>query len=523
VAPPRAQASAAGVTVDSPRLIDDRRASTMIVRLRELAMRAALTPLARRVERAAQDPRPAQEAALKKVLRACAASTVGARLGLPRVRTLEDLTRLPPSDYESIRADSDEVWRAGGRGRFGAGEVVALALSSGTTGAPKRIPVTRAFLAAHRRTMFTLQATLLDGSNAWRALAGGKQLLLGNSPRVETAPSGVPCGYMSGIVLGSSPRLMRRAFLPSPQILEEPRWERRLARILDEARGEDVRLIGAFPAALKNLTEAARARFGVDTLDRVWPNLRVLFFGGAPLSQPLRDELARRCRRDGEILFWENYSAIEALFGHGFRADWPGLVFSPFESVFLFAESATGTPLLPLDALEEGGRYHLFVTNQGGLVNYRMGDIIEVTSRRPLTFRVAGRAVDQVTLHHERITTPQAERAFAEGAPRAPSLDFALYLDEGPPCRVVWVLPWDADGTLVAALDAALGRANLDYARLRQAGVYGDAAAERLDAAGFAAYRDAHLGAGTFKEKKIFGDRATFRREYGLDSPAPHG
>jgi hypothetical protein len=490
----------------------------MIVRLRELAMRAALGPLARRAERAAMEPRAAQEAALQKVLRACAGSTVGARLGLSRVRRLDDLARLPPSDYESIRADSDEVWRTGGRGRFGAGEVLALALSSGTTGAPKRIPVTRAFLAAHRRTMFTLQAALLDGSRAWRELAGGKQLLLANAPRLETAPSGVPCGYMSGIVLDSSPRLMRRGFLPSREILDEPRWERRLARILDEARGEDVRLIGAFPAALKNLTQAARARFGVDTLDQVWPNLRVLFFGGAPLSLPLRTELARRCRRDGRVLFWENYSAIEGMFGHGFRDDWPGLIFSPFESVFLFSEAEEGAPLLPLDALAEGGRYHLFVTNQGGLVNYRMGDLVEITSRRPLTFRVAGRVVDQVTLHHERITTAQAERAFAEAAPRPTSLDFALYLDEGPPCRVVWVLPWAADAAQLEALDGALGRGNVDYARLRQAGVYGGAAAEELEAERFAAYRDAHLHAGTFKEKKIFADRAAFRHEYGLDN-----
>jgi len=494
----------------------------MIVRLRELAMRAALGPLARRIERAAHHPRPAQEAALHKVLRACAGSTVGARLGLGRVRTLDDLTRLPPSDYQSIRADSDEVWRSGGRGRFGAGPVLALALSSGTTGAPKRIPVTRAFLAAHRRTMFTLQAALLDGFRAWRELAGGRQLLLGNAARVETAPSGVPCGYMSGIVLQSSPRIMRRGFLPSPEILDEPSWQRRLQRILDEARGADVRLIGAFPAALKSLTEAARARFGVDTLDQVWPNLRVLFFGGAPLGGPLRDELGRRCRRDGRILFWENYSAIEALFGHGFRPDWPGLVFSPFESVFLFSEAEHG-PLRTLDALEEGGRYHVFVTNQGALVNYRMGDLVEITSRRPLTFRVAGRAVDQVTILHERITTAQAERAFAEALPRAPSLDFALYLRAGEPHRVVWVLPWEAEPAQLAALDGALGRANLDYGRLRQSGAYGDAAAERLEPPRFAAYREAHLHAGTFKEKKIFADRAAFSREYGLDNPPAVG
>src|SRR5581483_305061 len=183
--------------------------------------------------------------------------------------------------------------------------------------------------ASFRRVTSAFQACVVDACGEWDHFAQGKLLLLSNPGAVERAPSGLPCGYMSGIVLSRAPRLMRRRFLPSERVMSEPDWQRKLARICDEARAADVRVIGGFPAALKSLAETALERFRVTSLREVWPNLRAILFGGSPLSDGARAHLARAFAGGEPLHFWENYSAIEAMFGHSFRHDWPGLVFSP--------------------------------------------------------------------------------------------------------------------------------------------------------------------------------------------------
>lgn len=476
-----------------------------------LAARAAFAPFARRIERAAFDPRAAQERALARILDECAGAELGRRFGLDRVRSLDELARLPPTDYESIREASDRVHRDGARGVFGRSPVVAFALSSGTTGAPKRLPVTLALLASFRWVTLAFQACVVDACGEWDHFARGRQLLLSNPGEIERAPSGLPCGYMSGIVLARAPRILRRRYLPSRPVMREPDWTRKLARICDEARGADVRVIGGFPAALKSLVETALDRFRVSSLREIWPNLRAVLFGGSPLGDGARAHLQRALTGGAPLHFWENYSAIESMFGHSFRRDWPGLAFNPLESVFLFGDSPEPARLRRLDELEAGERAFVFVTTLGGLVNWRMNDAVEITSRRPLTFRFAGRAFDQVSISSERITTADADEAFSAAGSGS---DFALWLEEGPPARVVWALPSGGDDD-AAALDRALCARNVGYARLRQSGFFAESRVERITVERFRAYRARNLHRGTFKEKKIFRDRSAFEREFG--------
>jgi hypothetical protein len=242
-----------------------------------------------------------------------------------------------------------------------------------------------------------------------------------------------------------------------------------------------------------------------------------VFFGGAPLTEAARQRITQTWVGDGPLYFWENYSSIESLFGHSFRRDWPGMIFSPFESVLQFSESADQPSFLRLDELEAGMKVQVFLTNQAGLVNYRMNDVVEILSHRPLTFRFVGRAFDQVSLSYERITTVDADEAFSAFARAFPQAegDFVLWLEEGPPARVVWALPTAIDGA-ADALDHALRQRNVSYARLRASGFYAEARVQTIDGSVFRAYRARHLHRGVFKEKKIFQDRSAFDREYVL-------
>jgi hypothetical protein len=491
------------------------------------------------VERAAFEPRPAQARAFEKVRVACAASEVGRRSGLQRARTLEDLRDLPASTYETIRDLAARVYEQGDPdgALFGGSGAVAIATTSGTTGAAKHIPISRALLASYRRSTRALGAALLHANSAWASAFAGKRLLLANSPETEIAPSGLRCGTMSGIVFTESPWLLRRTYLPRVETLKIPSWEARMIAILEACRGEDVRVIAGMPAGLKSLTEIALEHLGVDHLREAFPNLFAAFFGGTYLLEPARRYLARAWMGEHgpPLRFLENYSAVEAIVGHGFYPTWSGLVFDAYESVFQFRSPGESGDFLQLHELEPGRRYAIFLTTQGGLVNYRMNDVLEITSVAPLTFRFVGREHDEISLEGERFTPLQVERAharvFGEHGGRQAAIDFVVWLEDTQPRRVVFGLPDVAPWVLTRAptaappredlarrLDEALQRENVTYAELRGTGFYADARVESIPATAFASYRHRHLPRGTFKEKRLFADRATFLSEFGLSS-----
>jgi len=489
------------------------------------------------VERAAFDPRSAQARAFEKVRAACAASEVGRRSGLDRARTLEDLRDLPTSTYDAIRDLAARVYAQGDPdgALFGGSGAVAIATTSGTTGAAKHIPISRAFVASYRRSTSSLGAALLHANGAWASAFAGKRLLLANSPETEIAPSGLRCGAMSGIVFTESPWLLRRTYVPRVETLKIPSWEARMIAILDACRSEDVHVIAGMPAGLKSFTEIALEHLRVDHLREVFPNLFAAFFGGTYLSGPARRYLARAWMGEHgpPLRFLENYSAVEAIVGHGFYPTWSGLVFDAYESVFQFRVPGESDRFLQLHELESGRCYSIFLTTQGGLVNYRMNDVLEITSVAPLTFRFVGREHDEISLEGERFTPLQIERAharvFGEKAGGQTAIDFVVWLEDTRPRRVVFglldvALSARASSAvraspreeLARSLDDALQRENVTYTELRGSGFYAEARVEPIPATVFANYRHRNLPRGTFKEKRLFVNRAAFISEYGL-------
>lgn len=494
--------------------------------------RAITAPFAKRVERAAMDPRMAQEKALTRILGVGRDSALGRRFGYDRVSRLEDMKRLPFTEWSDYRDDVERVFVHGDAARnvFGKSPVVAIAFTSGTSAAPKRYPVTKATIASFRRSVMDIQGCVLTEFQAWGDLTTGKQIGLANAALTEKAPCGLPCGHMSGILTAASPKWVKRRLLPTETVMQEAKWEARMIRLLEEARGQDVRYVGGFTAALKSFAEVAIRHLGVNSLDQVWPNLRMLSFGGAPLSESTRSVLREMFvgGSRGPLFFVENYSSVEGMHGHTFRRDWPGLAWSAYENVYLFTEPGNDAKALLLHELEAGMRVSIAVTNPTGLVNYRLGDLVEITSHRPLTFRVVGRTYDQVTLSYERFTTDDIESAystFRHGRAEAP-MDYAFWLSEGPPARVIWGLPKLGSASVDATtanlgreLDAALRAQVVCYDELRRIGFYAAPIVEEVSNDIFGDYRFQNLHKGAFKEKKMFQDRGSFEREYGLSRP----
>lgn len=100
-------------------------------------------PAARRFEHATRDVHHAQEAKLQEILRRNADTEYGREHGFTSLRSLAQYRcAVPVVDYEGMRARIDRMAR-GERNVLTAEDPLMFARTSGTTGEPKLIPVTR--------------------------------------------------------------------------------------------------------------------------------------------------------------------------------------------------------------------------------------------------------------------------------------------------------------------------------------------------------------------------------------------
>lgn len=494
-------------------------------------VRQILTRLSLRMEAAAMDPLAAQTEALARLVRTLGNTDLGRAQGLHRVRAgaagLEDLRRLPeltPTELQTrwarpLAQAPDTV-----PGRVGRGPALAFGQTSGTTGEAKLFPLNRDYIAAYHRSALRIQAAFLHRTGLWHTVRQGRGLSLTARPEVSRTGSGVPVGFVSGLMRLHAPTFTRGRMLPTLPTLRETDWEARLQATLGEAvaQGRRISMIGGIPSMVQVFTQEALRALKADQLCERWPELTLMLSGGVALTPATRTWFKRHWGqpRSGKLHFWELYAATEGQLGYTFDPDWPGMVFESFENAFVFEAPegpVGGGPRTLLHELEQGRRYRVLITTPGGLVQYGIGDVIEVLSTRPLTFRVTGRQKDDISLATEKISPEQIEQALARADLACEH--WAVWAVEGPPHRLHLVLARrDGPARLTPAtlaspspFDQALQAINPSYGELRLKDlVYGPPVLYSLSTAPFDAYVRANLHRGQFKGRRVFDSQQIF-------------
>ncbi|HVO30312.1 MAG TPA: GH3 auxin-responsive promoter family protein, partial [bacterium] len=410
---------------------------------------------------------------------------------------------------------------------FGRTRLLGFARTSGTLGEPKHVPMNAAWLASLDRTILRMVASHLYTGGEWETLLSGKRILLGSRPRCGTSPTGLPICDASGMIATRAWWSVRWLYSPRHRDHWIADWPTKAERILDQTHGKKVISISGIPALAMDLARRARERYGVETLDRVWPDLRQYVYGSVHLSSEQRAALRRSWFQSGAALrFFETYFSTETPLAFAFEPDDEGLALTTLENVFLFRPYSGDGSFLFAHELAEGGTYSIHVTTPGGLVNYRMGDRVEVLSTRPLRIRCVGREADEISMTGEKITLAQVDLALGAaglGAARLGTHLPVVWVEPGERPRLVWGVPEVAaelreDPAWGQRLDEALCRLNVLYAEaLRHEGVVGASRVVFLPVAVFEKYRESTLGLGQSKQARLFRTRAEFAAAYRWD------
>ncbi len=427
-----------------------------------------------RFDHIAEHPADSQAATLRGLLDRNARTAFGRAHGFGGIRTVAEYrTAVPLRDYEGFRPYVDRIV-AGESAVLTAEPVTAFATTSGTTGAPKLVPVTASWLA---RMAAGVRLWMLRAQRDHPALLDGAILTVVSPAFEGRTPGGLPCGAMSGLLQRRLPSLIQaaqaapypvhliedcdaRAFLllrlalaravsvigtpnpttlirlaviarreadrllraihdgtpgiPWPAVREEPGWDARASRrALDAALRPD-------PVRAGVLATAAGRR-GALSLGDAWPGLALIgcWLGGhaGRHAARLATDYGAVPLRDLGLVASEGRVTLPVTDGSAagvLSLDAGFYEFIPEESM-----DVSAPPVFLAHELEVGRRYGVVLSGANGFYRYDLNDVVEVRGhyrRTPLVaFVRKGRDMTSITgeklhLNHVQAAVREAER-----------------------------------------------------------------------------------------------------------------
>jgi len=504
---------------------------------------------------------------LEQIIQLNGSSQWGREHGLAGPNAWEAFQRLPVHTYDEF---SPYVERAanGEAGVLTSEPLTYFAVTSGTTGPQKLIPVTK---RQTRTIMNTMLAPIGLASQA--GLIGpirGRYLHIQTEQISGTTPGGIPKGAATsgglramGPVMGliwTSPYPVLQiqnqetarylhllfalgeerlwalvAFFPSTLLYVFRDLHRRSEELLRDLADGTITADLELDAAVRQQLTAMRrpnperARHlsrlleqGRFTAKDIWPHCGVVFTAASGTFRFYVEQLEPYL--GGVPVFSSIYGASEATVGIGLP-DREGYVIVPFSAYFEFLPVQGGDRLLSLQEVEEGVEYEVVLTNYAGLWRYRLGDQIRVVGRygeAPIVEFLQRKGVG-ISMVGEKTSESQIGLAFGAACRRvgASVTDYLVTPDpETTPGR--YLLLVEADPPVVPALLEAfhdeLQRTAPRYGAAVRLGNIGPMGAWILRPGAFERYREERVRAGAsasqVKVPHVIPDPAAARRHF---------
>jgi len=493
----------------------------------KLALRVTILVLggyhAVRLQAAAWRCQETQDAVLRRILHRAQGTAIGRDLGFDAIRSYTDYAaRVPIMNYAEHEPYIDRQMR-GERDVIVPGRPQYYAVTSGTTGKPKYIPVTAEAARRSHRNVSLIWLYYLARRNI--GFLNEMLVAISGQPVEGTTSDGTPFGSTSGALRKGLPKFMQRIYAVPEEVFAIGDYASRYYCIaLFSLRAQVSHLASANPSTLVLLLEtiehdqddlirdvelgtintrivldpAIRSaleasmrpdpRRARDLRDAVrvagrmdpafyWPRLASLgcWKGG---NSPIFIERLRRIVPDVVPIFDLGFLASEIRatvpVERSHHGGVPTLNRNFFEFVPVSAWPSGDRTALRLHELEPGERYYVLITTDSGLYRYHINDIVRVVGRfgdtPELVFEQKGDGVTNLT--GEKLYENQVQLAIA-GAAVNTGIPLRFYLcllnaEDGLYEFLVELasgaaVAGEAAQRLLATIDARLGEINLEY------------------------------------------------------------
>ncbi|MGK7368781.1 MAG: GH3 family domain-containing protein [Candidatus Halalkalibacterium sp. M3_1C_030] len=296
------------------------------------------------------------------------------------------------------------------------GKIENFAVSAGTTGEGKHLPLSSDRLASDRVYMKELALSYFkQRPNIFRLI--GKHLSLPGT--IETQGS-IQIGEISGFSALDSPSWLRPFQLEDPASLTRLSFQKKFDLLLNKALSANLKVITAVPSWILTLFQKALKETGADSIQDIWPNLHLLVCGGVKLSnyRPHLDKLLGGLEPD----YIETYGASEGYLAYSDKLNSNDLklvidngIFYEFIREPLPDKDALAIQdAIPVWEVEKNVPYAVVVSTNSGLWRYALRDIIEFTSTEPPRIVVKGRISEMLDDYGEGLYIYEAEEALTD-------------------------------------------------------------------------------------------------------------
>ncbi len=404
------------------------------------------------VDKMSRFPEEVQWMRLKKIIAQNKNTEYGKVHNFDKIHSVQDFQKnVPVNDYEDLRPWIDKEDQTGEHAIL-PDHPLRYAVTSGTTGKPKFIPVLESTL---RRQKLIQHLFIYKMMRSAPKMMDGKILSI-VSPAVEgyVTDSGLPYGSTSGHIYESIPKLIRRKYIVPSKLFAIHDYDVKYLAILRLALQEkDISFVStANPSTLSRLAKLFREK-GPQLIQEVAEGT---FSGMDKLNYAQKDTMKEALKknptraaelqrvwdeRKGQVRFQDIWPSIHAVacwtggsssifldqlkneFAKGTVLRDLGYLSSEFRGTIPFSDDTdAGLPtfrshfmefapqkewddgiqkFLGLHELKNGEKYYIFVTSDFGLYRYNMNDIVEVDgffNKVPmLKFVQKGKGVTNIT------------------------------------------------------------------------------------------------------------------------------
>ncbi|SMG30549.1 GH3 auxin-responsive promoter [Marivirga sericea] len=348
-------------------------------------------------------PVHAQQETLKELLEKSKNTAFGKYYGFQDLLKQKNLSsafekEVPFHDYDdmefwwkkSLESKEDISWP---------GKVKHFAVSSGTTGHSKHIPVTEDMLESIRNAGIQQVLSLSNFKNLPESFFTKQILMLGSSTNLNEVEGHLE-GEISGISASNIPNWFHNFYKPGEEISRIDDWDERVEAIAKEARNWDIGTISGIPSWIELMLQRVIEYNNADSIHEIWPNLAVYTSGGVALD-PYKKSFEKLFSKP--VQYIDTYLASEGYLATQTRPDTDAMQllcdngvyfeFVPFEEDSVL-ESGKVNPekkAINISKVREGQEYILLISTVSGAWRYMIGDTIKFTDVEKSEIKITGR------------------------------------------------------------------------------------------------------------------------------------
>ena len=385
---------------------------------------------AKEIENILNNPIGLTESKLKSILEAHRNTAFGRDHGYESIKTPEQFSeRVPLYDYYSMQPYFERIHETPNLPIVTADPVIWYVQSSGTSGKPKALPISKSGLADYSRASMLFMMSFINAGKEHRRVFDGTMLTFAAPARLGDI-NGVPLGYMTGIsreLIANA--LLRKLVKPGEDIFNMTNITEKLWAYAKYAVRENVTGLAGITTLAISFIRKMQNEFGPSLLNHfrgtkherrireslrddgsldlqaLWPNLILIGATGID-ADPYKSWISKTLPHS---VLWDNYAGSEGIYGTTLLPHTDnGIQLLPHINYFEFipeSEIEKDEPdVIPLSEVKKGRRYEIVLTNMMGYTRYRIGDMLTFIDTEPYSVYRIGRKGRVVNLAGEKLT-----------------------------------------------------------------------------------------------------------------------